>query len=359
MTAPNVARDAVFVESQALTGDICRGYEFDADKPTDYEQLFKKYLYSGFQATNLGLAINQINEMLNFKFKPGDLDEDEEVPVFGKTNGTKERLRQCKIFLGLTSNLISSGMREIIKFIVKHHMVDVIVVTAGGVEEDIIKCLAPTYMGSFELKGAELRTKGINRIGNLLVPNDNYCKFQDWMYPVLDRMIEDQKTKGIHWTPSKMIQRMGEEINNEDSVWYWAARNGIHVYSPAITDGSIGDMIYFHSYEKEGLALDLVEDIRNMNNEAAFAKKTGTIILGGGLIKHHIMNANLMRNGADFSVYINTAADFDGSDSGARPDEAISWGKIREDAHPVKLYAEVTLVLPIIVDQTFAKFIRQ
>ena len=53
------------------------------------------------------------------------------------------------------------------------------------------------------------------------------------------------------------------------------------------------------------------------------------IILGGGLIKHHICNANLMRNGANFSVFLNTASEYDGSDSGARPDEAVSWGKIK------------------------------
>lgn len=43
------------------------------------------------------------------------------------------------------------------------------------------------------------------------------------------------------------------------------------------------------------------------------------------------------RNGADFSVYVNTAQEFDGSDSGAQPDEAVSWGKIRMDATPVKV----------------------
>jgi deoxyhypusine synthase len=37
-----------------------------------------------------------------------------------------------------------------------------------------------------------------------------------------------------------------------------------------------------------------------------YAKKSGMIILGGGLIKHHICNANLMRNGADYTVFINT-----------------------------------------------------
>ena len=46
----------------------------------------------------------------------------------------------------------------------------------------------------------------------------------------------------------------------------------------------------------------------------------------------------IQRNGADYSVFVNTAQEFDGSDSGARPDEAVSWGKIKTSAQPVKVY---------------------
>ena len=73
------------------------------------------------------------------------------------------------------------------------YQVDVIVTTAGGVEEDIIKCLGPTYLGDFSLSGRDLRKRGINRIGNLLVPNDNYCKFETWLTPILNKMLEEQK----------------------------------------------------------------------------------------------------------------------------------------------------------------------
>ena len=84
------------------------------------------------------------------------------------------------------------------------------------------------------------------------------------------------------------------------------------------------------------------------------ASRAGMLILGGGLIKHHICNACLMRNGADYAVYINTGQEFDGSDAGARPDEAISWGKIKADAQSIKVYADVSLVFPLIVAATFA-----
>jgi hypothetical protein len=42
------------------------------------------------------------------------------------------------------------------------------------------------------------------------------------------------------------------------------------------------------------------------------------------------------RLGADDYLQ-NTCQEFDGSDSGARPDEAVSWGKIRAGAESVKV----------------------
>jgi deoxyhypusine synthase len=129
---------------------------------------------------------------------------------------------KCTIFLGFTSNLISSGLRETLRYLVQHRHVNCLVTTAGGIEEDLIKCLAPTYLGSFTTPGAQLREGGLNRIGNLVVPNDNYCDFEDWLTPILDTMLEEQEEKGVRWTPSRMIQRLGMEINNEESVLYWA-----------------------------------------------------------------------------------------------------------------------------------------
>ena len=178
------------------------------------------------------------------------------------------------------------------------------------------------------------------------MPNSNYCAFEDWVIPILDKMLEEQEAsknksveEQIHWTPSKIIARLGKEINNEDSVYYWAWKNDIPVFCPALTDGSLGDMLYFHTFKTSPaqLRVDIVEDVRKINTMSVRAKRAGMIILGGGLVKHHIANACLMRNGAESAVYINTAQEFDGSDAGARPDEAVSWGKIKADAKSVKV----------------------
>jgi len=339
---------------------------------------------SGFQGTNLGLAIEQIQSMRAWR-----LSHVSEVKDGDPIHRDKIRAR---IFLAYTSNQISSGQREVLRFLVQHSMVDVIVTSAGGIEEDLIKCMANTYLGDFHLAGKDLRKRGMNRIGNLLIPNRNYVVFEEWMTPIIQKMHQEQmesdkawalevaslmeKNKNrttnkqggddffflperFVWSPSKIIRRLGLEINNEDSLLYWAAKNNIPIFCPALTDGSIGDMFYFHSYKENGFVMDINQDIRHLNDLALQSYCTGQIILGGSTPKHHTNNANLMRNGADYSVYINTGQEFDGSDSGASPDEAVSWGKIRLTANPVKVCADATIVWPLIVSQTFAKNVQQ
>ncbi|CAA6660950.1 unnamed protein product [Spirodela intermedia] len=300
------------------------GYDFN--RGLDLMALLKSFSTTGFQASNLGDAIEVVNQMLAWRLsyeEPAeDCPEEERDPAF------RESVR-CKIFLGVTSNLISSGVRDTVRFLMEHRMVDVLVTTAGGIAEDLIKCLAPTYKGDFSLPGASLRSRGFKRIGNLLVTDNSYQRFQDWIVPILDQMLEEQRTEDVLWSPSKVVARLGKEVNDPSSYLYWASKNNIPVFCPALTDGSLGDVLYSHSRSNPTLVIDI----------------------------HHVCNANMMRNGADYAVYINTAEEFDGSDSGAHPDEAVSWGKIRGSAKPVKVHCDATIAFPLLVAATFAKSI--
>ncbi|KAK5166166.1 Deoxyhypusine synthase [Saxophila tyrrhenica] len=344
--APSGATEAVLKPSDPVPeGAIpIQGLDFSeyAGRNISVAEMVEKMGSMGFQATSIGQAAKIVDGMRTWR--------DPET-------GSK-----TTIFLGYTSNLISSGLRETLRWLVQHNHVSAIVTTAGGVEEDLIKCLAPTYLGTFSASGAALREQGMNRIGNLFVPNSNYQAFEDWLIPILDAMLAEQEAskaseEPLVWTPSTIIARLGREINDPCSVYYWAHRNNIPVFCPALTDGSLGDMLYFHTFRASPLhlSIDIVRDIRRINDIAIKAKRTGMIVLGGGVVKHHIANANLMRNGADSAVFVNTGNEFDGSDAGARPDEAISWGKIRVGGESVKVYGEATIVFPLIVAATFAK----
>eukprot|EP00796_Vickermania_ingenoplastis_P011978 gene11978-8251_t len=127
------------------------------------------------------------------------------------------------------------------------------------------------------------------------------------------------------------------------TIVYWAAQQGVPLFSPSFVDGDIMDYLQPGAapLQLPTLMLDLVRDIHSLNKMAMTAGRTAALICGGGVVKHHICNANLMRNGADFTVLMNSGQEFDGSDAGAKPEEAISWGKIRFDGEHVKVYGEV------------------
>ncbi len=324
------ARKNILRKSSKIQGEKIEGYNFD--KGVNYKEIIGSYSSSGLQATNLHKAIDIINEMIS---------------------------SNAFIYLGYTSNIVTSGLRDIIRYLAENRMINVLVTSAGGIEEDIIKCLGDFILGDFRASGSKLREKGINRAGNIFIPNSRYCSFENFIIPIFERLYNEQKKTGKVATPSELIWELGKEINNEKSIYYHCYKNKIPVFCPAITDGSIGDMIYFFKSKHSDFKIDVAEDIWKMNNTTLGLKKTGIIILGAGIVKHHICNANMFRNGADYAVYINTLPEYDGSDSGALPEEAVSWGKILPKAKRIKVYAEASLVFPLIVAETFAKRKRQ
>jgi deoxyhypusine synthase len=323
-----IARENVLRESNyEPEGEHVKGYDFD--KGTDFGKLFESFGTTGYQATKLHNAKKIIQMMID---------------------------NRATIFLGYTSNMVTSGLRDIFRFLAEHKKVNCIVTTGGGVEEDIIKCLGDFIIGDFNASGVELRKNAINRTGNIFVPDSRYLKFEDFVMPVLQELYDEQKKTGKPILPSQLIWKLGEKINNKNSIYYWAWKNKIKVYSPSILDGSFGDMVYFFKYQKhEDFVIDIAEDTKNLNDSTIGLEKSGIIILGSGVIKHSILNAHLYRDGADYAVYINNAQEFDGSDAGATPDEAVSWGKIKTDGVSEKVFGDATILFPLLVAETFAK----
>jgi deoxyhypusine synthase len=321
-----VARKNLLRKSEESRGLAVKGYDFN--KGVNYPEIVKSFRSTGFQASHFAKALDITNEMI----KDGAF-----------------------IFLGYTSNMVSSGLREVFRYLVEHKKVNVVVTTTGGIEEDIIKCLGDFTIGDFRASGTELRKKGINRIGNVLAPNNRYVAFEAFVQPILEELYQQQKSTGHVTRASDIIHALGKKINNKESIYYWAQKNDVKVYCPVITDGALGDNIYFFKFKRPDFKLDVSEDVVEFNNTTIGLKKSGVIILGSGVVKHAILNANMLRNGADYAVYINNAQEFDGSDAGAMPDEAISWGKLTSDGKSVKVFGDATILFPLLVAESFAK----
>jgi len=254
------------------------------------------------------------------------------------------RERECVKFLSFTGNLVATGTRGVFKELVERKLVDVIVTTCGTLDHDIARSWKQYYKGSFVMNDSKLREEGINRLGNVLVPNDSYGIIIEKKMQTLLESLWKEGTKEV--SSSQFCREMGLRICNESSILYWAARNNIPVFVPGITDGAVGYQTWLFSQDHD-FKLNLLKDSGQLNDVVFSAKKTGALLVGGGISKHHTLWWNQFRDGLDYAVYISTADEWDGSLSGARPREAVSWGKISQKARRVMIEGDASLILPI------------
>ncbi len=306
---------------------------YDHTQEFSLAKLIEAQATTGIQASNLAKAVHIIRNM---------------------------REAGATIFLSYTSNMVSSGVRESIRWLVENKLVDVLCTTAGAIEEDYIKTFHDFKMGDFSAAGRMLSEGGIQRIGNIFVPIDRYTVFEQHFAPLLDKLGEGVittkdllKEMGLHLAGEYPNLSDKTPKNPESSILYWAAKNNIPYFCPAPTDGALGDMIYFAKQRNKEFVLDISADMKAIVDISLNAKKTGIICLGGGVAKHHVLNAMIFRDGADYAVYVNTGDELDASDSGANTQEAISWNKIRVDAEHTKIKCDASLVFPLLVESAF------
>jgi deoxyhypusine synthase len=145
----------------------------------------------------------------------------------------------------------------------------------------------------------------------------------------------------------ELIQAVGERLKDEDSITYWAARNKIPIFVPGITDGAFGCQLWMFYQEHKDFSPDILADEQELSGIVMGAKRSGALIIGGGISKHHTIWWNQFKDGLDYAIYISTAMEQDGSLSGARVREAISWGKVKPKARYVNIDADATLALPL------------
>ena len=254
--------------------------------------------------------------------------------------------KKCVKFLSFTGNLVATGTRGALKELVKRKLVDVVVTTCGTVDHDVARCWKNYYRGSFLMSDARLHGEEINRLGNILVPNESYgIIIEEKMRTLLQSLWQ----KGIkECSSSQLCLEIGKSICNDSSILYWAAQNKIPVYVPGITDGAVGYQTWLFSQDHD-FRVNPLKDSGELNEIVFEAKKSGALLLGGGISKHHTLWWNQFKGGLEYAVYISTADEWDGSLSGARPREAVSWGKISEKAKKTMIEGDASLILPLIV----------
>jgi deoxyhypusine synthase len=260
---------------------------------------------------------------------------------------------RCTKFLSFPAAIMATGARGILIDMVREGLVDAIVTTCGTLDHDIARTRGDYYQGSFEMDDGRLRREGYHRLGNVLIPLQNYGPLiEEQVQPLLTRLYE-QGTNSI--TSEQLSAEIGRDLGSTRSLLYWAQKKHVPVFVPGLTDGAVGSQLWLFAESHRDFKMDLIGDERRLSDITSEAKETGALVLGGGISKHHLIWWNLFRGGLDWACYITTASEFDGSLSGAQIREAVSWGKVKEKARQASLYAEVTTVLPFVVSYVLTK----
>ena len=251
----------------------------------------------------------------------------------------------CQKFLSFVGAIISTGLRGIIRDMIKNKWFDTVITTCGALDHDIARHFSNYNEGSFTLDDVMLAEKNIHRLGNVLVPMDSYGPLIE---EKMQAFLEEEYSKGIREMSTEDVCKMIGDHLGEDSFLYWASKNKIKVIVPGIMDGAVGSQIWMFTQKHADFKLNITKDADTLSGLIFKAKKSGALMLGGGISKHHTLWWNQYREGLDYAFYITTAQEFDGSLSGALVREAISWGKVTQQARQATLHAEVTTILPFI-----------
>jgi len=287
---------------------------------TRVEKIFEQMSKSGgFESRNLAESLDILTSMIK--------DDD------------------CQKFLSLVAAIISTGLRGIVKDMIKNKWFNVVITTCGALDHDIARHFSNYNEGSFTLDDAKLADQNIHRLGNVLVPMQSYGPLIE---EKMQLFLEEEYNKGTREMSTEDICKMIGSHLGEDSFLYWASKNDIKVIVPGIVDGAVGSQIWMFTQKHADFKLNITKDADTLSGIIFKAKKTGALMLGGGISKHHTLWWNQYREGLDYAVYITTAQEFDGSLSGALVREAISWGKVAQNAKQTTIHAEITTVLPFL-----------
>jgi len=252
---------------------------------------------------------------------------------------------ECTVFLSFPACIMATGTRGILIDLVKNKKVDAIVTTCGTIDHDLSRFKHDYLEGSFQLDDAELHKKDMHRLGNVVIPIKNHGPvIEEFTQPLLEELYKEKK----NWSTYKILWEFGKRMG-ENCLLYWAWKNQIPVFMPGPLDGSWGTQLWMFWQMHRDFNLNLFEDEQKIYQVVNDAKKTGALLLGGGISKHHVIWWNQMRDGLDYAVQISTAVEWDGSLSGAQTREAISWNKIKENAKHVTIPGDVTVLLPFLV----------
>jgi len=317
----------------------------ELDERTRLVDLVEQFSRTSFQSRNLYRAFRVFEKM----------ETDDDRPI---------------IFLTLAGAMVPAGMKGVINEMMRRCMVDVIISTGANVIHDVVEaCGYSHYAGDANADDTQLRKDGIVRIYDTYLPEEGFVIAGDLVQVVA-------RSFGPRRVSSRLfIEELGKHLKSQDSFVATAVRLGVPIFVPALNDSDIGIQLtkyYVDTPPEERMTIDPIRDNYEVFQIFAKAKKTGIIIIGGGVPRNYGQQLSVIEEliankptkeflgmGHNYGVLITTDDPKWGGLSGCTFSESISWGKYSIEANTAEVYCDATIAWPILVGAVMQKAARK
>lgn len=266
------------------------------------------------------------------------------------------------VMLGLAGPLIAAGLRQVIRDMIVHKLVDVIVTTGAIAYQDYYQALGyQHFCGTPDVDDRILRDLLIDRIYDTYVDEEKF-----WLTDCGIGLFADGLERRAY-SSREFIWHLAGTLKDERSILGTARRLGVPIFIPAINDSSIGIGLteHYHRARLDGetpITISSIRDNYELTQIVHKSKATAAIYIAGGVPKNYINDSVVMAyifgrdtGGHRYAIQLTTDVPHWGGLSGSTLSEATSWGKVNKEANHCMAFVEPSVSLPLVAGAIIEK----
>ena len=273
------------------------------------------------------------------------------------------------IFLCGSGNLIPSGMRRLLAYVIKNRFVDVIVMSGTVLFHDIHETLGRNhYQAHPSMSDDELEASDISRIGDLLANSDEYHEADEWIGSVINQLDMTRP-----YAVREFLHLLGRElaeIGHEDGILTAAYKSRIPVFCPDVLSSPMSVGIARARFEKKiQFTFDITQDTMEMMHIVQRTRNSGILTLGSICSQNMVNMAEISSyitrttpRGHKYAVSITTdSVPLDIRTPSFGGNHTQTFGKLLKNAVTAYVPADPSIALPLLVtalSQTAAKYMK-
>lgn len=268
---------------------------------------------------------------------------------------------ECSVILTIAGSTSAGGCMQLYADLLKYNMVDAVVATGASiVDMDFFEALGfRHYQAAGPMEDRALRELYIDRIYDTYIDENQLQDCDKTICAIADEL------SARPYSSREFIREMGRWLTRHavkpGSLVQMAYEHEVPVFCPAFTDSSAGFGLVLHQARRPDshMTLDAIRDFRELTDIKIAARKTGLLMIGGGVPKNFaqdtVVCAEILGKQVDmhqYAVQITVADARDGACSSSTLEEACSWGKV-DTAKQQMVFAEATSVLPLMASDAY------